>query len=1361
MIAGIAGWPAFAGDYAFISTFADTPGSIWSNAANWDGGSLPPSVAGTNLFFTSNDPSGVHAVNDRGPFILSNIRITQAYENSQIDFDQSGGSSLVFEGNSLVIADRGYVNINQPVRLEGNLSAAATVFTFNDVISGPGSLTAGGAKMQLTGANTYSGGTIVNAPLALSGAGTLGAISGSTTINFGALDLGGTSQVQNGGLIMKRGWIVNGVFTSSGSFAIESGTVEATLAGTGALIKSTPGVATLTSANSYSGGTTISAGTLQIGDGGSAGSILGDIENNAALTFNRSGDIAFNGAISGSGGLRKLGTGTLTLTGVNTYSGGTQVSQGELRVDGSLGSGALTVAAAGTLSGTGSIAGAVTVYGTLSAGHSPGTLTVGSLVLSSTATSVFDLNRPGVAGGGDPATGNDLVKVTGNLTLGGRLDTRVAAAGYYRLFDYGGTLSGNFASQRVATTTPGFLVISSDVETGIAGQVNLAVRGSLQTMQFWDGTNTTASGSVNGGAGTWASFGTNWTTSTGSANAGWSGSVGVFAGSTGGAVTVSGTQGFDTLQFKTNGYALSGGTLAIMPASGRVGTFNIDSGISVSVASTIADGLGSGLGKVGGGTLILSGLNTYTGGTTISQGTLAIAGARPLGTGTVTLNGGTLQMAGCGCGGVVLSNDFAINAGDSTLDAGTGALEIAGTIRGSGALTITGAGNTTGYVVLSGANTHSGPTRITADGILLAASATALSPNSAYTVDGILDPGGFDATLRSLSGAASGRIGSSGAAPVTLTVAGGGSFDGVILNGGPGPVSLVKTGTGTLTLNGQNSYTGATTVQAGTLVVGGAGHASASLASSVTVNAGGTLGGIGTVSGLAAASGGVIAPGNSIGTLTVAGNLGFAAGSVYQVEIDPAGESDRIAASGTATLSGGTVVVAKAPGSYAPGTRYTILTAAGGVSGTFAGLAQDLPFLALGLSYDPASVYLDIARNQVAFQSVGLTRNQIATGAAVETLGQGSTLYDAVAQQASAGAARQAFDALSGEIHASAAGVMIERSRDLRQAVNDRLRQAAAQDAGGNAALAPVAAPVLGYAALTLPAEKGPINAVAQPAFVETPSALWGQAFGSWGRISGNGNAAGITSTTGGFLIGADTSLGQIWRLGLAGGYGRTTFDGKARLSSGTIDSYHAALYGSGQFGALALRLGGSYTWNEVETKRTISIPGFSDQTTAGYQARSAQVFGEAGYGMSFANLAFEPFANLALVHLDSDGFTERGGAAALRGCGGSESVAFTTLGLHLGSRIDLGAGMALTLRGTLGWRHAFGDVAPAALLAFASGGSPFTVTGTPIARDAFVADAGIELALSHAASLSLSYSGQLGSKAQENAVKGNFVWRF
>ncbi|MGO4739733.1 autotransporter domain-containing protein [Bosea sp. 2KB_26] len=1269
--------------------------------------------------------------------------------------------------------------------------------TVHGVLGGTGSLVARWGAATLNNANSYGGGTTIQqGTLNIGHMGALG--SGAVTLQNGGR-LNSTVTGSFGGMLEFAFGASSTVSAAAGQTLSLDGNIHlggsahfGTTGDTGTIAYGGSGGGSLLSTASIAvdggtlrlgafgryhiadafGGTSIASGaTLDINGHAKvqllsgAGTVLNGNGAAAMLTANNIADSLFAGGIRDGAGtiaLDKTGTGRLTLTGANAHTGGTTVSQGELRVDGSLGSGAVTVAAAGTLSGTGSIAGAVTVNGTLSAGHSPGTLTVGSLVLNSGATSIFELNSPGVVGGSNPATGNDLVKVTGDLTLGGSLDARVAAAGYYRLFDYGGTLAGRFDLMMVHSTTAGFRTVGAQLETGVAGQVNLAVLGVGQAMQFWDGTTTTGSGSVNGGAGTWASFGTNWTTSTGSANAGWGGSVGVFAGSAGGAVTVAGTQGFDTLQFKTNGYALSGGTLAIMPASGRVGTFNIDSGITVSIASAIADGGGTGLEKAGGGTLILSGLNTYTGGTTISQGTLAIAGTRPLGTGAVTLNGGTLRMADCGCGSIVLTNDVTIGTTGGSLDAGAGELEIGGSISGSGALTITGSGGPLGgYVVFSGDNRYGGQTRITANGILLALSPTSLSPNSDYIVDGILDPGGFDATLRSLSGAASGRIGSSGVDPVTLTVAGGGSFDGTILNGGPGAVSLVKTGTGTLTLNGQNSYTGTTTVEGGTLVVGGAGQPGAKLASAVTVKAGGTLGGIGTIGGLTVASGGTVAPGNSIGTLTVSGDVALGVGSFYAVEIGPDGASDRIVASGRAVLSGGTVTVAKGPGAFTPGMRYTILTAAGGVSGSFAGLSQSLPFLDLGLSYDPGTVYLDIARNQISFPSVGLTRNQIATGSAVEALGQGNTLHDAVLQQASAAEARQAFDALSGEIHASATGVMIERSRDLRQAVNDRLRQAAVQGAGGNPALAPVAAPVLSYAAFTLSAEKGPFMGLARPAFVELPYAFWGQAFGSWGRIGGNSHAAGITSSTGGFLIGADAGFGETWRLGLAGGYGRTTLDGKARLSSGTIDSYHAALYGSGQFGALALRFGGSYTWNEVDTKRAVSFAGFSDQTIASDQARTAQVFGEAAYGMNFGTLALEPFANLALVHLDSDGFTERGGAAVLRGRRSSESVAFTTLGLHLGSQIDLGEGMVLSMRSTLGWRHAFGDMAPKALMAFASGGSPFTIAGTPIARDALVADAGIELALSRAASLSLSYSGQFGNKAQENAVKGNVVWRF
>jgi autotransporter-associated beta strand protein len=166
------------------------------------------------------------------------------------------------------------------------------------------------------------------------------------------------------------------------------------------------------------------------------------------------------------------------------------------------------------------------------------------------------------------------------------------------------------------------------------------------------------------------------------------------------------------------------------------------------------------------------------------------------------------------------------------------------------------------------------------------------------------------------------------------------ALDNVITGAG----ALIKAGSNTLVLNGQSTYTGATSVNAGKLVVGDASHAGASLASTVRVNGGGTLGGIGTIGGLAVTNGGTIAPGNSIGTPNVAGNVTFAAGSIDQVEVNAAGQSDRIVASGTANLNGGSVLALAPSGNYTPQIRYTILAANGGVTGTFGDVASNLAF---------------------------------------------------------------------------------------------------------------------------------------------------------------------------------------------------------------------------------------------------------------------------------------------------------------------------------------------------------------------------------------------------------------------------------
>jgi autotransporter-associated beta strand protein len=165
---------------------------------------------------------------------------------------------------------------------------------------------------------------------------------------------------------------------------------------------------------------------------------------------------------------------------------------------------------------------------------------------------------------------------------------------------------------------------------------------------------------------------------------------------------------------------------------------------------------------------------------------------------------------------------------------------------------------------------------------------------------------------------------------------------------------LAQIGSGTTILTGASTYTGPTNVNAGILEVNG------SLVSAVTVNSGGRLEGFGTIGGLSVMSGGAVMPGDAIGTLNVSGNVAFAAGSTYLVEINAAGQGSKIVATGKATLNGGTVQVTADPGTYNASLRYTILSAIGGVSGTFASLSTtlNLAFLSPQLSYDANDVFL-------------------------------------------------------------------------------------------------------------------------------------------------------------------------------------------------------------------------------------------------------------------------------------------------------------------------------------------------------------------------------------------------------------------
>ena len=580
---------------------------------------------------------------------------------------------------------------------------------------------------------------------------------------------------------------------------------------------------------------------------------------------------------------------------------------------------------------------------------------------------------------------------------------------------------------------------------------------------------------------------------------------------------------------------------------------------------------------------------------------------------------------------------------------------------------------------------------------------------------------------------------------------------------GAGWTLLDKAGSSTWTLTGTASYGGPTTVSAGTLLVNG------SLASSngVTVASGATLGGIGTVASTTVNSGGNLSPGNSIGTITISGNLTFVGAGNYIVEAAPAA-ADRTNVTGSASLSGTLQAIATG-GSYTLGTRYVVLNATGGVSGAFGNLAVSGSFGATRprVEYDPNNIYLVLDTLELATRLPpnAASRNRRGVAAAVDAAvaaGNNSPLFTALFNL-SGTQLPAALDAVSGEVHASAAGALMDESSYLRNAVLGRLRQASHGDDSRMASLAaggPQTAFADGEEFNALAYGKSPLPAKAPPA-APVPTrdmVFWAQGFGAWGKFDSDGNAAALRRDLAGVFSGFDMRFGN-WRGGIAAGY--TGSRNNTDRGSATVDSGHLALYGSTAIGAFNLRAGAGYTGHSIDTDRTIAFPGFFDRATAHYQGATTQVFGEAGYGLAFGNVAVEPFAGAAWVHLDTDATSERGGAAALNVARTTFEVGYSTLGVRAASLIPLAHDMVLVPRATLAWQHAFNDVTPNALLAFQGPGVPFTVSGVPLARDSLLAEAGLDLAIGRNATLGLSYAGQVARNVVDHAAKGKFAWKF
>jgi subtilase-type serine protease len=512
---------------------------------------------------------------------------------------------------------------------------------------------------------------------------------------------------------------------------------------------------------------------------------------------------------------------------------------------------------------------------------------------------------------------------------------------------------------------------------------------------------------------------------------------------------------------------------------------------------------------------------------------------------------------------------------------------------------------------------------------------------------------------------------------------------------------------------------------------------------------------------------GTLAPGANGTILTTALTGTFVQNGVgtFAVDANAAAQADKLFATGTATLSGGTVQALAKPGAYGAATTYTIVTANGGVAGTFAGATSSLPFLVASLSYDANDVFLTLTRNTSFFQGQAATPNERAVASALDAFPGTNALFLAAASL-SGGTLRNSLDLLSGELHASTASVLVDESLYVRSAILGRLRQASyGGDNGAMEALklgGPETAFVDGtdpYSALAYAkspiATKAPMKAPQSNADV----VFWSQGFGAWGTVNSDGNAATVKRDLGGFITGFDARFGH-WRGGIAAGYtnSHNNTDGRGGAN---VETGHIAAYGGWALGALNLRGGGAYAFHSIDASRTIAFPGFFDRATAHYEGGTGQLFGEAGYSLSLGRIAIEPFAGAAWVHLRTDAFNETGGLAALNVAANAFEVGYSTIGSRAATMIPLNGNMILVPRVSAAWQHAFSNVTPTAAVAFQSSGTSFTVFGVPIARDGLLSEAGLDLHIGRNAVLGVSYVGQFATNVQDHAAKGKFSWKF
>ncbi|MGB9098038.1 autotransporter-associated beta strand repeat-containing protein [Erwinia sp.] len=805
----------------------------------------------------------------------------------------AGGGALNIEDTSAG-TDEGVLELNQQNSYSGDTTIAGK--------NGTGQLTVNANTTGVFGTASSDIGLTDLAQLNFTGAAQ--AESHAFSVDNSTLQFNDTSSAAQSSVAVTEGGQLN--FTDQSSGGTSTITVDATsglafadTANAGSAVVTNLGDVTFAGNaqaqnarvdNQSNGQVDISAATqpTSIGSLSGAGNVV--LGAGTLVEGNLGRNDLISGVIGGSGGnLVKTGNGTLTLSGDNSWTGTTRVQQGTLLINGdqSAATGAVTVNNLATLGGEGTSGGNVTVAdgGHLAAGRdlsSVGVLTVGGLTLNQNAQVDFQFGEAYSPGG----TLNDLINVNGDLNLNGKLNITQTAGGQfdvglYRVFNYSGTLTDNQLDIGTAPEAAADLY----VQTSIAGQVNL-INHAGTVMRFWDGfggaNNTDKNnGEIDGGSGVWQnSIGNdNWTTDQttpdGRFNTPFSDTSFAIFGGQAGTVSVNNSLGVVAIsgaQFATDGYVFNNGVITTNTADTvlRVGDGTTQGADYTATINSVLAGSG-GIRKTDLGTLVLNGNNTYSGGTTVSAGALQVAKDASMGAANtaLTLAGGILRYGAA----FNSTREVKLANGGGTVDTNGFDVSLLNSVTGAGDLTKAGSG----VLTLTKDSAFQGITAINAGTLQLGDGGTG------GNVSGDIENRAILAFNRSDEMAVNGDISGSG--------------------------QVWQRGSGVTTLNGNNSWSGITLVQNGTLRAGSANRFSS--ASDYVVSQNGTLdsGGFNQTVGNLVNQGTVNLQGGDVGsTLTVNGDyVGMNGTLKIAAQQHSPGVADRLVISG-GTASGLTLL---------------------------------------------------------------------------------------------------------------------------------------------------------------------------------------------------------------------------------------------------------------------------------------------------------------------------------------------------------------------------------------------------------------------------------------------------------------------